>query len=108
MSHPIHSEQEIIRREKLKSLGELGINAYPAEAYPVNTYASEIRSNYSEENKDQFESVCLAGRIMSIRDMGKASFAVIQDSSGRIQLYIKRDDIAPERIRMLMISCGNI
>ena len=95
MSHPIHSEQEIIRREKLKSLGELGINAYPAAAYPVNAYAADIRSNYSEENKSQFESVCLAGRIMSIRDMGKASFAVIQDSSGRIQLYIKRDDIAP-------------
>src|SRR3984885_7777929 len=95
MSHPLHSEQEIIRREKLKSLGEMGINAYPAEAYPVNTHAADIKANYSEENKAQFESVCLAGRIMSIRDMGKASFAVIQDSSGRIQLYIKRDDIAP-------------
>ena len=91
----IHSEQEIIRREKLKSLGELGIDAYPAAAYPVNTYAAVIKSNYTEEKKAQFESVCLAGRIMSIRDMGKASFAVIQDSSGRIQLYIKRDDIAP-------------
>jgi lysyl-tRNA synthetase class 2 len=95
MSHPIHSEQEIIRREKLKALGELGIDAYPAEAFPVNAFAADIRSNYSEENKSKFESVCLAGRIMSIRDMGKASFAVIQDSSGRIQLYIKRDDIAP-------------
>src|SRR5580704_10494861 len=95
MSHPIHSEQEIIRREKLKSLGELGIDAYPAAAYPVNIFAADIRSNYSEEKKDEFESVCLAGRIMSIRDMGKASFTVIQDNSGRIQLYIKRDDIAP-------------
>jgi lysyl-tRNA synthetase class 2 len=95
MSYPTHSEQELIRREKLKSIGELGIDAYPAETYPVNTHAADIRSNYSEENKTQFESVCLAGRIMSIRDMGKASFAVIQDSSGRIQLYIKRDDIAP-------------
>ncbi len=115
MSHPIHSEQEIIRREKLKSLGELGINAYPAAAYPVNTYAADIRSGYSEENKSQFESVCLAGRIMSIRDMGKASFAVIQDSSGRIQLYIKRDDIAPgedksayDRMWKHLIDLGDI
>jgi lysyl-tRNA synthetase class 2 len=95
MAHPIHSEQELIRREKLKSIIELGIDAYPATAYPVNSYAFDIKSGYNEENKAQFESVCLAGRIMSIRDMGKASFAVIQDSSGRIQLYIKRDDIAP-------------
>src|SRR5450432_199992 len=95
MSHPALSEQEIIRREKLKSLQELGIEAYPAAAYPVNAQAAFIKSNYSEEKKGDFESVCLAGRLMSIRDMGKASFAVIQDSSGRIQLYIKRDDIAP-------------
>ena len=95
MSHSPLSEQEIIRREKLKSLGELGINAYPAATYPVNAYAANIKSNYTEEKKADFESVCLAGRLMSIRDMGKASFAVIQDSSGRIQLYIKRDDIAP-------------
>jgi lysyl-tRNA synthetase class 2 len=95
MSHPALSEQEIIRREKLKSLAELGINAYPAAAYPVNAHAATIKSNYSEDKKVEFESVCLAGRIMSIRDMGKASFAVIQDSSGRIQLYIKRDDISP-------------
>ncbi|HEV3222005.1 MAG TPA: lysine--tRNA ligase [Puia sp.] len=95
MSHSPLSEQELIRREKLKSLGEMGINAYPAAAYPVNTYAAFIKSNYTEEKKAEFDSVCLAGRIMSIRDMGKASFTVIQDSSGRIQLYIKRDDIAP-------------
>jgi len=95
MSHPIHSEQEIIRREKLKTLHDLAINAYPAAAFPVNAYAAHIKSTYTEENKSEFESVCLAGRVMSIRDMGKASFAVIQDSSGRIQLYIKRDDIAP-------------
>ncbi len=95
MSHPLLSEQEIIRREKLNTLGELGINAYPAAAFPVNAHAAFIKSNYTEEKKAEFQSVCLAGRIMSIRDMGKASFAVIQDSSGRIQLYIKRDDIAP-------------
>ncbi len=94
MSHPALSEQEIIRRDKLKSLEALGIDAYPAAAYPVNTRATFIKSHYSEDKKEEFADVCLAGRIMSIRDMGKASFAVIQDSSGRIQLYIKRDDIA--------------
>ncbi len=72
----------------------MGIEAYPAAAFPVNSYAAFIKSNYTEEKKAEFDSVCLAGRIMSIRDMGKASFAVIQDSSGRIQLYIKRDEIA--------------
>jgi lysyl-tRNA synthetase, class II len=96
MSHPLFSEQELIRRDKLKTLRDMGIDAYPAEAFPVNSQAAYIRNHYTEERKADFESVCLAGRIMSIRDMGKASFAVIQDSSGRIQLYIKRDDIAPE------------
>jgi lysyl-tRNA synthetase, class II len=101
MSHPALSEQELIRREKLKSLTELGIDAYPAAAYPVNIHAAFIKANYSEEKKAEFESVCLAGRIMSIRDMGKASFAVIQDSSGRIQLYLKRDDISPGEDKMI-------
>lgn len=96
MSYPPLSEQEIIRREKLKSLNELGVDAYPAAAYPVNSFAAVIKSGYTEEKKGEFDSVCLAGRVMSIRDMGKASFAVIQDSTGRIQLYIKRDEIAPE------------
>jgi lysyl-tRNA synthetase class 2 len=90
------SEQEIIRREKLQELEKLGIDPYPAALYPVNGLAADIKRQYKgEENKDQFANVCLAGRIMSIRDMGKASFAVMQDSSGRIQLYIKRDEIAP-------------
>src|SRR5579871_6812378 len=88
------SEQEIIRRDKLAELQKLGIDAYPAALYPVTTTAAFIKSNYKgEENKNDFTDVCLAGRIMSIRDMGKASFAVIQDSSGKIQLYIKRDEI---------------
>ncbi|HSZ87310.1 MAG TPA: lysine--tRNA ligase [Puia sp.] len=89
------SEQENIRREKLAELQQLGINAYPAPLYPVNATAAFIKSNYKgEENKADFADVCLAGRIMSIRDMGKASFAVLQDSSGKIQLYVKRDEIA--------------
>src|SRR5688500_14193886 len=88
------SEQEIIRRDKLKELEQLGIDPYPAPLYPVNITAAEIKQTYKgDENKDQFTDVCLAGRIMSIRDMGKASFSVIQDSTGRIQLYIKRDEI---------------
>src|SRR6478735_119577 len=95
MSHSPLSEQEIIRRGKLNTLKELGVDAYPAPAFPVNSQAAFIKAHYSEEKKADFAEVCLAGRIMSIRDMGKASFAVIQDSSGRIQLYIKRDDIAP-------------
>jgi lysyl-tRNA synthetase class 2 len=90
------SEQEIVRREKLRELVELGINAYPAALYPVNSSAAHIREHYKgEENKADFTSVCLAGRIMSVRDMGKASFAVLQDSTGRIQIYVRRDDIAP-------------
>lgn len=89
------SEQEQIRREKLGDLLGMGIDAYPAAMYPVNSSAATIKENFSEETKEQFKEVCVAGRIMSIRDMGKANFAVIQDSSGRIQLYIKRDDISP-------------
>ena len=90
------SEQEIIRREKLQELIKLGIDAYPAELFPVNTNAAFIKTNYKEEeNKSDFAEVCIAGRILSIRDMGKASFAVLQDASGKIQLYLRRDDIAP-------------
>ncbi len=96
------SEQEVIRREKLAELQKLGIDAYPPHAYPVNTTAAYIKSNYKgEENKADFAEVCLAGRIMSIRDMGKASFAVIQDSTAKIQIYIKRDEICPGEDKML-------
>jgi lysyl-tRNA synthetase class 2 len=88
------SEQEIIRREKLTELQKLGIDPYPAALYPVSTTAAFIKEHYrGDENKADFEKVCLAGRIMGIRDMGKASFAVLQDSSGKIQLYVKRDEI---------------
>lgn len=90
------SDQEIIRREKLKELQALGIDPYPAALYPVNTTSAYIKENYKgESNAAEFTDVCVAGRIMGIRDMGKASFAVLQDSAGKIQLYIKRDDIAP-------------
>ena len=89
------SEQEIIRREKLQELQKLGVDPYPAPEYPVNAYSTEIKAGFSEDTKDQYQDVCLAGRIMQTRDMGKANFAVLQDSKGRIQLYIKRDDICP-------------
>ncbi|MFL5741853.1 MAG: lysine--tRNA ligase [Flavisolibacter sp.] len=87
------SEQELVRREKLEELKKLGINPFPASLYPVNNYSTEIKSAFRDEEKDAFDDVCLAGRIMSVRDMGKASFAVLQDSRGRIQLYVRRDDL---------------
>ncbi|MCP9752111.1 lysine--tRNA ligase [Ferruginibacter sp. HRS2-29] len=90
------SEQEIIRREKLAELAKLGIDPYPAALYPVNSSAAFIKENFKEgENNADFAEVCIAGRIMSVRDMGKANFAVIQDASGKIQFYIKQDDICP-------------
>ncbi|MDN3659317.1 lysine--tRNA ligase [Ferruginibacter paludis] len=90
------SEQEVIRREKLATLTSMGIDAYPAALYPVNTTSVFIKENFKgEENKDQFADVCIAGRIMSVRDMGKANFAVLQDAVGKIQFYIKQDDICP-------------
>ena len=88
------SEQEILRREKLKELEQLGIQAYPADLFEVNCTTTEILKNYDAE-KQQFQNVSIAGRLMSYRIMGKASFAVIQDGHGKIQLYITRDNICP-------------
>jgi lysyl-tRNA synthetase, class II len=89
------SEQEQLRREKLAELIMMGIEPYPAPLFPVNNNSVNIKENYKEETKEQFSDVCIAGRIMSVRDMGKANFAVIQDAHGRIQLYIRREDICP-------------
>jgi len=89
------SEQELLRREKLAELIIMGIEPYPAPLFPVNSHSTTIKENYTEEKKEQFADVCLAGRIMSVRDMGKANFCVIQDAQGKIQLYIRRDDICP-------------
>src|ERR1700749_3484631 len=88
------SEQEVIRRQKLQDLTALGINAYPAEEFKVNATALDIKENY-ERDKLNYKDISIAGRIMSIRDMGKACFAVIQDATGRVQLYIRKDDICP-------------
>ena len=82
------SEQEIQRRDSLQKLREMGINPYPAELYPVSDFANELTHNFSEGKE-----VCIAGRIMSRRIMGKASFTEIQDSTGRIQAYFNRDEI---------------
>lgn len=95
MQLPHLSEQEQIRRDKLAELIIMGIEPYPPAQYPVTSYAATIKQNFNEENKDDYSNVCVAGRIMSVRDMGKANFSVIQDSTGRIQLYIRRDDICP-------------
>jgi lysyl-tRNA synthetase class 2 len=87
------SEQEIIRRGSLEQLRQLGINPYPAAEYPTNAYSTEIKVSFKDDEAPR--SVCIAGRIMSRRIMGKASFIELQDSKGRIQVYITRDDICP-------------
>ena len=89
------SEQEVVRREKLKELAALGIDPYPAPLFEITHTAKQIKEEFTEDKQEEFKSVSLAGRIMSVRDMGKANFAVLQDSTGRIQVYIKRDDICP-------------
>jgi lysyl-tRNA synthetase class 2 len=88
------SEQELIRRQKLQELIQAGIDPYPAALVEVNATAADIKKNFPTDNS-LYQDVSLAGRIMSMRDMGKASFAVLQDSSGRIQVYVKRDEICP-------------
>ncbi len=88
------SEQEAIRRNSLKELEALGINPYPAEAYKVNVNTSEIHTNFPTDN-NLYQEISIAGRIMTRRIMGAASFVDLQDSFGRIQLYIKRDEICP-------------
>jgi len=94
MSTPQLSEQEQVRRQSLEEIRKLGIDPYPAAMYPVNTTAAEILAGFGD-TEDKFPEVCLAGRIMSRRIMGNASFAELMDSSGRIQIYVRRDDLCP-------------
>lgn len=89
------SEQEEIRRNKLIELNELGIDPYPAPLYEVTHTSKQIKEGFNEESAEEYKSVSVAGRVMSVRNMGKANFAVIQDNTGRIQMYIRRDDICP-------------
>ncbi len=90
------SEQEVIRREKLAKLAAAGIDAYPAPLYPVSHYSTDIKAAYTEETKDAFSKVCVAGRIVSINDKGKVFFIKIQDHKGVFQLYVKRDELCPD------------
>ena len=87
------SEQEIVRRQSLQELRDMGIDPYPAAEYPTNAFSTDIRGNFKDDEKRE---VTIAGRLMSRRVMGKASFAEIQDSKGRVQVYITRDDICPD------------
>lgn len=88
------SEQEGIRRQKLQELEKLGINPYPAELFEVNASAAEILENY-ERQKSDYRQISIAGRLMSTRIQGSAGFAEIQDETGRIQIYLRRDDLCP-------------
>ncbi len=92
--HQELSEQEILRRQKLEDLKNLGIDPYPAAEFKVNVTAADIKENY-ERDKLNYKDISIAGRLMSVRDMGKAAFAQIQDASGTIQVYVRRDDICP-------------
>lgn len=94
------SELEILRRNALTQLRELGIDPYPPEGYEINTNAADILANY-ENNKDAYQKVSFAGRIMTRRIMGSAAFVEIQDATGRIQVYLKRDELCPEEDKTL-------
>ena len=89
------SEQEIVRRNSLKELRSMGIDPYPAAEYVTNAFSTDIKAEFSDDAEEK-RQVSVAGRIMSRRVMGKASFVELQDSKGRIQIYITRDDICPE------------
>lgn len=89
------NEQQLLRRESLNELRNLGIEPFPAEEYLVTHKASELIEDFPK-NPEKYQKVCIAGRMMTRRIMGKAAFAVIQDSTAKIQVYINRDEICPE------------
>ncbi|MDX5338558.1 MAG: lysine--tRNA ligase [Cyclobacteriaceae bacterium] len=97
------SEQELERRKDREELMALGINPYPAESFPINVTAEDIHKNY-ENQKTDYKDISIAGRLMSRRIMGSASFAEIQDSTGRLQIYVRRDDICPGEDKTLYNS----
>lgn len=94
------SELELLRRNSLQQLRELGIEPYPAEAFEINANAADILANY-ERDKTAYKNISIAGRIMSRRIMGSASFVELQDSTGRLQIYLKRDDLCPDEDKTL-------
>jgi lysyl-tRNA synthetase, class II len=99
------SEQEILRRQKREELMKMGINPYPPELFEVNCTAADIQANYERDKldstTDRYESISIAGRLMGFRIMGSASFAELQDSTGRVQLYFRRDDLCPDEDKTL-------
>ncbi|MFC3880624.1 lysine--tRNA ligase [Algoriphagus namhaensis] len=97
------NEQEIERRKDREELMKLGINPYPAEAFPINVNSADIHKNY-ENRKTDYKDISIAGRLMSRRIMGSASFAEIQDATGRLQIYVRRDDICPGEDKTLYNS----
>ncbi len=96
------SEQEIIRRQSLDELRQVGVEPYPAAKYEVNAWSTDIKSEFTDE--EDRRQVSIAGRIMTRRIMEKASFIELMDSKGRIQVYITRDDICPKKIRIFITS----
>jgi len=100
---PNFSEQELIRRQKLEELRKLGIDPFPAATFPVNTDTEFIKKNYNAAASN-LQDVCIAGRMMSVRIMGKAAFAELQDAKGKIQLYISRDDISNGDTEVVMYN----
>lgn len=94
------SEQEIQRRQEKEELEQLGINPYPSETFEVTAYSTDIKQNF-DAKPDQYKQVTLAGRMMSRRIMGSASFAELQDSKGRIQIYVARDEVSPSEDKTL-------
>ncbi|MCC6837247.1 MAG: lysine--tRNA ligase, partial [Bacteroidia bacterium] len=103
MSHEL-SEQELLRRSKLEEITKMGIDAYPAALFEINTNSKHILENFTVEKAEAFKNISIAGRIMSNRDMGKACFISLQDATGRIQVYIRRDDICPGEDKSLFDS----
>jgi lysyl-tRNA synthetase class 2 len=89
------NEQEQLRRHKLEEINKMGIDAYPAELFEINATAKDILENFNPEKAEDYKNISIAGRIMSVRDMGKACFVSLQDSTGRVQIYIRKDDICP-------------
>ena len=94
MSH-VRNDQELQRLQSLEQLRALGIEPYPSATFAVTHFSTDIHANYKDEEQEQWKQVKLAGRLMSRRIMGKASFAELQDAQGRIQIYLNRDEICP-------------
>ena len=92
-----HSEQELLRRQKLTDIRALGIDPFPPALFPISHLSTEATEKYStDKESEEMKHVTFAGRVMSVRDMGKACFVLLQDSAGKLQVYVRRDDICPD------------